>query len=1219
MPSSVSDSVNHQERVQSYLRKTVPDCELTAESLLADYPPLVLMWTARRLAAFAFSNGDTCTSYEKLYRGFKRYYTENRERLDDLDLSFVFCVRPDAPNLEQFCSEIETDVYFCRKFVVLLDSALDRSFQRLPFLPLKSARGESGRPLSAQTYMQQLGVSAKLAKYLAVPYQRGTENIVRDCIENRSNWIPTLASHGEIDVPPLETDRDVKRVGLDSLCIENFRAYKKRQVFEFGDAVTLLYGPNGFGKTSLFDAIDFAVTGGVGRLRVPPSTQRFTKAVAHLDSEPQEASVALAFAANGRQRKIIRRVTSRMYASLDNATCDRKKTLLEVTGGGVTPPDRVEHLVSLFRATHLFSQERQELAKEFDRDCALPAQVVSRMLAVDDYATTRDKTAKVHHLLEERVVRSTTEIRTLTNEVEDEKRTLHRLAGAGAEYRESVVPADALAALSRRIRDAGLSVPSEKLDRDFVRACRAAIQMRLTEGESRIVRLTALVQQVRALSAVTEGLANLVTRRTRAEADMQHVNSALIESQEAVEGANERVAEFGSERLRISNVVDAAHWARVTRPRYATLIRREADGEEAVREATSLLGSLRDTRSKAITELQRREHRQAESARTLTGLHTVATELEELVRSCDAWSRDRARIGNLEERHAIHVQRLGELHDEEKAVASLLGQNAAKRQKLEQEIVTVGRKASELSKLLSHMERLVDDGCCPLCGHDHGSAEDLLSAITILQVQDGIGDLRRQSARLRRDREELEGRLAGSHEAAERETAAVEDLRTERAKCTRRIVAFEEAAVRVGVTVKEPAAMPEEILQPKAHVRNRIRDLEGMKSSLEKEADDARAEIAELERRIRNTNSTVIEARRNIDECRGELAGLRSDKRVTQQSLDTDATKLEKIYQHHSEELRRTDSMLSEAVATVRKSKAAASKQRQRMAALTATLDGLTREIIRRRKTVAETVSALAEYGLGEQSEEADIVRLLEDVTRINGQMTELRDFADSVEIAIDTATTAAALREQREAIQKKERRIEEAIKDVDIHRVWLDYFRDVIDRVSAKQHAEIESFAKNYGPMASVIQQRLRSVYGFQGIDTQSHKATIRVRVSRGGDVLRPTDYFSHSEQQTLLLGLFLTAIMSQTWSALSTVLLDDPVTHFDDLNTYAFLDMIIGLSNGQTGTRQFVISTCDEKMFQLARMKFRQLRQAAKFYKISAIGRDGPVVQEITSGHPV
>jgi DNA repair protein SbcC/Rad50 len=76
----------------------------------------------------------------------------------------------------------------------------------------------------------------------------------------------------------------------------------------------------------------------------------------------------------------------------------------------------------------------------------------------------------------------------------------------------------------------------------------------------------------------------------------------------------------------------------------------------------------------------------------------------------------------------------------------------------------------------------------------------------------------------------------------------------------------------------------------------------------------------------------------------------------------------------------------------------------------------------------------------------------------------------------------------------------------------------------------------------------------------------------------------------------------------------MDDPVTHFDDLNTYAFLDLIVGLLESDVGKRQFIISTCDEKLLQLARQKFRHLGENAVFYRFDAIGPEGPVVEKIS-----
>ena len=307
------------------------------------------------------------------------------------------------------------------------------------------------------------------------------------------------------------------------------------------------------------------------------------------------------------------------------------------------------------------------------------------------------------------------------------------------------------------------------------------------------------------------------------------------------------------------------------------------------------------------------------------------------------------------------------------------------------------------------------------------------------------------------------------------------------------------------------------------------------------------------------------------------------------------------------------DAAVAEATGDAKERAATVSGLRQRVSALATSLEGLTKEIGAKRRTVTEAKARLTECGLAGEAESRDVTGLLEAETKATSRLAELLDFADGVEVALDTATTAAALRQQRQGIRERQRKIEEMQRDIATNESWRSYFTEVKDRVAGKQNAAISSFADEYGPTATAIQERLRSVYGFDGIDTRSHEATIRVRVRRGKEVLRPTDYFSDSQQRTLLLGLFLTAAIPQSWSALSTVLLDDPVMHFDDLNTYAFLDMVAGLLNAGSGPRQFIISTCDRKVLQLARKRFRHLERDARFYEFTAIGRDGPVVEEI------
>jgi exonuclease SbcC len=226
-----------------------------------------------------------------------------------------------------------------------------------------------------------------------------------------------------------------------------------------------------------------------------------------------------------------------------------------------------------------------------------------------------------------------------------------------------------------------------------------------------------------------------------------------------------------------------------------------------------------------------------------------------------------------------------------------------------------------------------------------------------------------------------------------------------------------------------------------------------------------------------------------------------------------------------------------------------------------------------------------------------------------------LRDRVAELEVAIDTAATSAAFESIRQRILANQELLQKATARAQKIQPWVGYFNDVKNLLSTQQAFATDHFITEYGPRTAVIQQRLRPVYGFGEIEVSSKDSAIGIRVHRKGESLRPTDFFSQSQVQTLVLGLFLTACSSQTWSGFSSIMMDDPVTHFDDLNTYALLDLILGLQSSPEGEQQFVISTCDEKLLQLARHKFRHHGSAAKFYRFQAIGTDGPMVSEISA----
>ena len=131
-----------------------------------------------------------------------------------------------------------------------------------------------------------------------------------------------------------------------------------------------------------------------------------------------------------------------------------------------------------------------------------------------------------------------------------------------------------------------------------------------------------------------------------------------------------------------------------------------------------------------------------------------------------------------------------------------------------------------------------------------------------------------------------------------------------------------------------------------------------------------------------------------------------------------------------------------------------------------------------------------------------------------------------------------------------------------------------------AQRDSAISSHVQRYGPLISLLQQRLRSVFGFGDIILEPQSGGLLVQVVWRKRKVKPVDYFSDSQKQILMLSVFLGGCLRQNWSGFAPILLDDPVTHFDDLNAHAFVELVRGLVSTEPDRWQFVISTCEERL---------------------------------------
>jgi exonuclease SbcC len=983
-----------------------------------------------------------------------------------------------------------------------------------------------------------------------------------------------------------------------------------KKVFDLGSAVTILYGPNGFGKTSFFDALDFAVTGGVGRLtKAPGGLARVAK---HLDSQSDPTEVSLTLEREGKTHVITRNLADHNNALVNGKASPRKEVLSLLTGGTAPGADRVDSLVDLFRATHLFSQENQELTQDVASKCELSSELVSRMLAFEDYASGLKKADEVLKLAGQEYSKATTDIANTQQAIAHERKELERLEGLAASDTTSAALDARFAGLEEAISTAGFDI-SGIASRE-TRGLRAMMDAAAAEAVAWRAVLSRAIEQVETLGTLRGQLEPMRAQLSERQAQLQQAETHEKEALELLGTLSSQLAQLKTQEQGLQLRRDWLTWAASIQPEY----------EQLTSQAQSLAAGLATLFSQVSQQRATLEQAQAAQREAATSIQRAETTFK-------AASEKRARLQSVQdvaaawERAASTLVELLNVETQSQAAIEVLRRQFGEAQQAEQEQELLSARAerelgearsndSRLKELISELRCHVDGPSCQLCGHDYGSAEKLLAAIDRrMQHGDHVVRLSEVASAQRVSLQTLVGLRQALAERMKQEELRLTQTQMQRSQLDRQRANYEASLNSVGLSLTSETPQQMQNLNIKVHedelnAAAAVGSARQLLETAETALASAQAGYQTLDQQRQSGEFALNDAQKRLTELLNEanrgsinLASGLQELTNTVRATEEQRVSTSAAAQSTNE---RVDSQKAVQVAAKTAVTTARTNYQQASQALTGHQTRI--HSVLSELAAAQFDSVVSQEQLRQQME----VAMAREVTALG-----LRDRVAELEVAVDTAATSAAFESIRQRILTNQALLQEATNRAQKIQPWLGYFTEIKKLLSTQQAFATDHFITEYGPRTAVIQQRLRPVYGFGEIVVSSKDSAIGIRVHRNGASLRPTDFFSQSQVQTLVLGLFLTACSSQTWSGFSSIMMDDPVTHFDDLNTYALLDLILGLQSSSDGERQFIISTCDEKLLQLARHKFRHLGSAAKFYRFQAIGTEGPMVSEISA----
>jgi len=1181
----------------------------------SDYPLLVLEISCDSVG-FAVVNGTPEPAFASAYDSFKQLYRQKHTAWKERNLSFVICRLEPSSTHDAFFSSIETDVYFCRKYVVCLprdQDDLERELLRLPFLPLPEGRaGGVLRPPSAQTLLQNLNVTAQLARQIIVPREYSANRIVSQLLA-RAEPLPAIHTISGLDIQPQVQPRE--RTRIRNVAIEAFRAYRKKQEFDVDADVVVLYGPNGLGKTSFFDAIDYVCTGRIGRLcRRRISQQDFMDIARHLSSSASDGSVSMQISQGTADYWMKRSVDDWGTALIGVEEKNRASALQFLTSARWGPKKaRIENLERLFRATHLFSQTDPELLVEFELDSTLSPDLVSRMLALDDYASGLAKAAAIMTQLDKHIAQNklqTSVFKAQADEVQSQIKAL-------PEPQDAVQAGKQLRKMATRLAkdlqvETIVTVDDTEPSQASAREWRAMVESALKDAQDRLRQLqsaesgfTQFTENRSALERSTDELSKIEVVLREHTVEHRRQQEAIKKLTGSLEQERGVLAQANS---RLRALSDLCGFQEVFQKTNSSLQQWQKELKRVAYEAevtTSELQPLLPVAESLGTQTS--EHREVIQAKS-----QQVQALAAIQDGLPSWEKNRARIIDLQQATAGAQSAI---QTDISAIDEFKTGIAAKEKDLsacEQEYGDLTANQLELTRLIDEIEAHVENGICPTCGIDHKSKTALVERIHaqkqarpahVEALTKRCGELRNA---LKQDRASLAVRTG---EQASK-SSELKEMASKLTELRESVALFERAVSEAGLHVDQQLAetVARKVAEEKAAHQSSQETLTKLESELGnttkriKGLEQKRAQQAEARERadaavvLLEQQSAASRAKAEVsglslemapDELTAEIEAVASRKAAAEERIGELTPQIETLTQTASE-VERQISEMTEKIEALRQDKVR-----------------LEEELGRYEESAASVIdrNALALDAISEQKKQA-----MERVDRLE----VLRRRCFTLERSMDAAQRTAMFAEleaQAQSLAKEKQILVETAKRMSAVKKWFSRVKDALDRQSS---SAIANHVDAFGPLTTLIQKRLRSVYGFGDVSLLAKGNEIRVVVGWESERVKPADYFSDSQKQILMLSLFLAGRLTQSWSGFSTILMDDPVTHFDDLNAFGFVELIRGFVSTSPGKRQFFISTCEDRLFELMRKKFKGVAGGAKFYRFEAIGQDGPIVKE-------
>ncbi|WP_378957056.1 hypothetical protein [Pelosinus sp. sgz500959] len=1128
---------------------------------------------------------------------------------DNVEPSLAYLYEPsDIDALMDVIVRIERNAMHCRKFVLPMEEAIHEHIMRLPIASLRNSREREMLPQSAKKVLIQAGLGFECANGILTQSKMNKilDNLPDNIDKNKIGKVSAIREAKEAF--PLKQTRLVK------LNIEAFRAYGKEQQFDLDADLIVIGGPNGLGKTSFFDAVDYVTTGQV---------KRFNKRLKSLPNlfyrDQMKVSLTAKVVENGKNEDfIITRGLPDHEVRINNEIKNRKDVLLKLTQ--TTYKENVERLVNLFRASHLSNQYQAELTEGIRKESTLPYDLLGRMLSLEDYVQGINRLEKARDVVEKEINEIECELTRLGQAEKEINNELgqFKMPVEQQNFDKKEIEYEALVGLGNSVGGNVSEIEGRTL-LERLKELRSIVEVRKTETETKLNDLYVVH--------------NWIGERDNLTQKNQVIKPQLVKEQNNQTVIKEKREQF---ERRLSDLLQL----KLEKENAIKRVAADVGNHEWLLIQIPLLKQASDYIQSLSVELKKAEGEVASIKKNITVeeniLGQIKIESDRLQVEYNKNQQSLCSLKKLQEDIPKYIDALQQFQLIEQAKVemniTLMSQKQVLAQSEEEYLnarnnlniimieLEFERNALDKTRSLVHQLRdLIRGSNCPLCGHDHNSKEQLLALIDKQYEEESVA-LTSKTHKYDVEKGNLvvfEKVYNQSQQEVQKSIDSIRKLEVDEISYNNSLCVLRERFSVAGFNNLK--RIEEEIMGRISDlvslIKNNAEELKESQDQYESKFQSIQILVEKRgnhERVLRNYYNEIKEKERFIGALNTEIL----IKGLPENVIGTEVEELIYNYKKKREQIVEKKEVYEKEISYIEDQFQKTDIDYKNCNLTVNDLEITQRQIENQLNNLFSNIKG--KKMAPDFSEET----LLQRVSEMKSNLSQIEDIREKIliaEIRADSKERSAAVSRLLDRQKKIDLEKEDKVLALNVAKKKITMLSNIQGMLKEIQKGNLEKYCKAIGPIATIIQRRLRPVYGFGKVDICPSGSNIPVRIGFEKDqFLAPGDYLSESQMGIIALSIFLCIATTQTWSGLQTIMLDDPILHFDDLNVYAFAELLRSwiISSDLPVRPQIIISTCDDRLIRILRMKFQGMvdQGNAKFYMFKSISKDGPIIEQFT-----